>query len=233
MKIGIISDVHADLPSLIAALELLTKRGADRILCSGDLVERGPDGDAVVETVKSREILTVRGNHDLAVISNQRWLREMYGADPRIASRILKEESLSYLSVLPPTLTLTLGDEGEERTHIVVAHGIPSSESVYLYPYSNRRAFDNAIEEAHDLDPLVQVLILGHTHQPMIARVGEFYVLNAGSVCGIHTQGDKFVRAAHTAGTALRGVRYHHGDADRAADHRTSLKHRNYHKVLR
>ncbi|MFN8418262.1 MAG: metallophosphoesterase family protein [Anaerolineae bacterium] len=191
MKLGIISDVHADLPSLIAALELLTKRGADRIICAGDLVERGPDGEAVVQTFKSREIPSVRGNHDLAVIANQRWLREaFYAGDPRVTSRLLTEEALQYLHELPPTMNLVLGDEGsEEQTHLVVAHGIPSSDAVYLYTHSNRRAFNNAINDARDIDPQVRVLILGHTHQPMIAHVGDIYVINPGSVCGVHTQG--------------------------------------------
>jgi putative phosphoesterase len=163
----------------------------DLIICAGDLVERGPDGEAVVQTIRSRKIPSVRGNHDLAVIANQRWLREAFFAgDPRVTSRLLTEESLEYLHLLPPTLNLVLGEaDVDKNTRIVVAHGIPSSDAVYIYPHSSRRAFENAINDARDIDPLVEVLILGHTHQPMIARIGDVYVLNPGSVCGVHTQG--------------------------------------------
>jgi putative phosphoesterase len=184
MKLGIISDVHADLLSLIAALELLRKLGATQIVCAGDLAEKGTDGDAVVETIKNKQIPTVRGNHDKDVISNQAWLIKNYGSDPRLAGRLLMQTTLDYLAVLPPTLTLTL-----EGVSIVVAHGIPSNDLVYLYPTSRRGAFENAIYEAQDIDPAVKVLIVGHTHLPLIVHTLDTSVFNAGSVARLHTSG--------------------------------------------
>lgn len=189
MKLGIIADVHADLPSLIAAMELLHKRGAERIVCAGDLVEKGPDGDAVVDTIKAKGIPTVRGNHDSHVRSNQKWLRldmprTTFRDTQATTLRLLKDETLDYVEALPTSLVFTLAD-----THFVVAHGVPSNDLEYLYPTARRSMFEAVVRKARDLDPCVQVLILGHTHAPMVARVLDTWILNPGSVAGLHTSG--------------------------------------------
>lgn len=44
VRIGLISDIHADYEGLQNALALLDRLGVDRILCAGDLVERGMGG---------------------------------------------------------------------------------------------------------------------------------------------------------------------------------------------
>jgi len=83
MKIGILSDIHGDYTALETAIERLdTLHGVDHILCAGDLVGRGPEPERVVQAVRERGILTVRGNHD-------EW---SYGMSP---------ESKTYLKGLP------------------------------------------------------------------------------------------------------------------------------------
>jgi putative phosphoesterase len=189
MKLGIIADVHADLLSLIAALELLHKRGAEQIVCAGDLVEKGPDGDAVVATVKAKGIPTVRGNHDTQARSNQQWVRldmprSAFRNSQASSLRLLKDETLDYVEALPTSLVFTMAD-----AHVVVAHGVPFNDLEYLYPTARRSMFETVVRKARDLDPRVHVLILGHTHAPMVARVLDTWILNPGSVAGLHTSG--------------------------------------------
>ena len=70
MKIGLISDIHAQLARLDCAIDILQSQGVDMILCAGDLVNRGHEGDTVVERIRAVKIPTVRGNHDVIALRN-------------------------------------------------------------------------------------------------------------------------------------------------------------------
>ena len=69
--------------------------GADKIVCAGDVVEKGPDGDSVVDALHRNLIPTVRGNHDDNALPHTQ-----YGA-PFSGERPLKERTLDYLEGLP------------------------------------------------------------------------------------------------------------------------------------
>lgn len=63
-RTAIIADIHGNQPGLLAALADIERQGCDRIVCLGDLVDGGPDNEAVIQTIRSRAIASVRGNHD-------------------------------------------------------------------------------------------------------------------------------------------------------------------------
>src|SRR5689334_8903920 len=102
MKIGLISDIHADLKSLRFALDILQGQGVDQIVCAGDLTDKGIDGDAVVNLIRQRNIPSVVGNHDWLAERNQHWLLQNYGASHPM---LVTEETLQYLNTLPDTLS--------------------------------------------------------------------------------------------------------------------------------
>jgi len=64
MKLGLISDIHADYPSLVKALRIFKRVGVNKILCAGDLVEKGDNGNEVVALIHRLKIPCVLGNHD-------------------------------------------------------------------------------------------------------------------------------------------------------------------------
>ena len=139
--LGLISDVHGDLSSLQIALDFLQERGVDTILCAGDLVERGPDGDGVVQLIREREIPCVLGNHDEWAPDAQQWLRENADLDQ---DQILTEETLAYLSTLPLTRRFTWEDRW-----VLLAHGSPKSNMDTLYPHSPSRKFKIIARESY------------------------------------------------------------------------------------
>lgn len=63
-RTALISDIHGNHAGLLAALDDIQSRNCDRIVCLGDLVEGGPDNEAVIETLKRRGVPCIRGNHD-------------------------------------------------------------------------------------------------------------------------------------------------------------------------
>lgn len=163
MEIGIIADIHADFHALRIALDIMGGQGADTILCAGDLVEKGPHGDKVVELLRTQSIPCVMGNHDYSARANDTW----------------RLETLDYLNDLPQTLELSL-----EGIRLLVAHGTPWSFDTYVFPYSSRQVFKRV---AHVTK--TDVVILGHTHEPMVAKFRERWIVNPGSVCETYAHG--------------------------------------------
>ena len=63
-RTALISDIHGNHAGLLAALADIEQQRCDRIICLGDLVEGGPDNEAVIETLRRLGVPCVRGNHD-------------------------------------------------------------------------------------------------------------------------------------------------------------------------
>src|SRR6202161_780510 len=65
MRYLILSDIHANVTALDAALEAAKGRW-DKVLCLGDVVGYGPDPNEVIDCVRKLDAVTIRGNHDKA-----------------------------------------------------------------------------------------------------------------------------------------------------------------------
>lgn len=71
MKIGVITDIHGNVPALKAVLnELDKRRDIEHIYCLGDMIGIGPDTNEVLEILFARnDVSMVTGNHDEAVLA--------------------------------------------------------------------------------------------------------------------------------------------------------------------
>lgn len=67
MRIGLISDVHGNLPAFQAVLADADREGAEQLWCLGDLVGYGAAPDACVELARKHCAVCLAGNHDLVV----------------------------------------------------------------------------------------------------------------------------------------------------------------------
>jgi putative phosphoesterase len=164
MKIGVIADIHGDIEALKLALDLLDRQGAEQIICAGDLVGKGPHGEAVIDLILSRSITSVAGNHDVDL-------------EPGTYS----EDTLSFLRALPQTISFSW-----ESISVLLAHGTPWSDFVYLFPTSQQHVFKRVAREAQ-----TDAVILGHTHVPLMACVQRTWIFNPGSVCGTFSSGTR------------------------------------------
>lgn len=185
MKIGIISDIHAQSDSLEKALAIFEREGVDEILCAGDLVEKGRDGDRVIQTIIQHKIPCVRGNHDEAAVTNQRWFRKNFDSKgvnkvlealnrgEHIETPLLSDKAIVFLQNLPFKREFML-----KGIKILMVHGSPLSNSQYLMPAMPNSMFTKILKDV-DAD----IVICGHTHSPMLRKVGDMLLLNPGSVC--------------------------------------------------
>ena len=144
----------------------------DQILCAGDLVEKGDDGDAVVKLIHEREIPCVQGNHDEMAYGNVQYLRE-YGDPnhPAMQKHLLTDETLQFCMKLPPTRRYQFGE-----LSLLLAHGSPTRNSQYVYATNPVHVLFQVAQSAG-----TDLLVLGHTHQPMWCKIGSRWLFNPGS----------------------------------------------------
>jgi len=61
----VIGDIHGEHPSLIELMEKVSfNPGVDRMICAGDIVDRGDHSESVIALIREGVIYSVRGNHD-------------------------------------------------------------------------------------------------------------------------------------------------------------------------
>lgn len=178
MRHAIISDIHGNLEALTKALSIIEERGADRIVCLGDIVGYGAEPNACVDLVRSRCSVVVLGNHDAAALDPS--VAHDFNPIARRAvlwtSEQLTAENRSFLASLP----LTAGDE-----QILFVHASPDTPQQWDYIVDND---DASVAFRHFTQRLC---FIGHTHVPGIfGRTGrlkhitpeEQAIVNVGSI---------------------------------------------------
>ena len=162
-----ISDVHGDTPALHLAWAHLLALGADRVVCAGDVVGYGPDPDGVCDFMIERGIGVARGNHDRwAIKRGPREPDEFGGGTPGPRAR-------AFLEGLATDLILEEGG-----LIAVVVHASLRSDMEAVRPNTHPPATLRADLQFLDAD----LLIHGHTHQPMWYRDRWGLVINPGSL---------------------------------------------------
>lgn len=170
MRLLVVSDVHANLPALDA---VLSRERFDRIVCAGDVVSYGPHPNEVIEVLRSLNAVCVMGNHEYAVLTGRTDLLNPYAAwSAQWTRKALKEENRMWLRGLSTAEKFVVGG-----ITIAVYHGSPFSPLWdYVFPGTPKEYLKKIIKVAG-----ADVVVLGHTHVPMIFEWKGKYVVNPGS----------------------------------------------------
>ncbi len=172
MKVVIISDVHANLEALKSLPE-----DYDYLLCSGDLVDYGPDPNGALDFVRRYANAIVRGNHDQAAgyrvdCGCSYVMKELSAATRQLVWQALSADDVEYLKQLPLECELEL-----ERHLFYLTHAVPGN----LFRYLERDISDNELRKMLTITP-AQVIIWGHTHKPWIRELDDRLIINPGSL---------------------------------------------------
>ncbi len=178
MRLLVLSDIHANLTALDAALAAVTGSW-DRVVCLGDVVGYGPDPNEVTTRIRELGATTIRGNHDKAVT-------DLMGTDdfnPVARAAVLwsraqlSNENLDWLANLP---------QGPlESDGVVLVHGAFQDEDEYVFTPAQ------ALEGL--LDSTLPVTFYGHTHH----QGGFSYQDTILDVLQLHPREDEERSALH------------------------------------
>jgi hypothetical protein len=103
MKLGIISDIHANLEALEAILRALDQHKIDMLICLGDIVGYGPDPQACCDIIRKNAKVTLLGNHDAAVADRMDYSCYRLAARKALDGhkQSLSAENIDWLKGLP------------------------------------------------------------------------------------------------------------------------------------
>jgi predicted phosphodiesterase len=158
VKIVIVSDIHGNL----AALEALPEHDYNQLWCVGDLVDYGPKPHEVIQWIKYRATIAVRGNHYHAVgfsVDPQCSLpfKALAAETQRYTEEICTEEDVEFLRALPTQKEIALNS-----TRFYLVHAMPADP---LFGYCSEQS-ERWQREMERID--ADVLVVGHTHMPFI-----------------------------------------------------------------
>ena len=180
-RVAVITDLHANLPALQAALARIDELGVDAIYCGGDLVGYGPHPNEVCALIAEREIPTIYGNYDYAIARDLDDCGCAYvtAHDRELGQRSVDwtlahtaQASKDFMRALSFDLRFAVGDSA---VHLV--HGSPRKVNEYLFEDKPASLYER-LAAAEDAGALV----FGHTHKPWVHDYGGVRFVNCGSV---------------------------------------------------
>jgi putative phosphoesterase len=180
-RVAVITDVHANLPALQAALARIDELGVDATYCGGDLVGYGPHPNEVCALIAERGIPTIYGNYDYAIARDLEDCgcayvtphdRELGQGSVDWTLAHTDQRSKDWMRERPFDLRF---DVGATSVHLV--HGSPRKVNEYLFEDKPARLYERlALAEEAD------VMVFGHTHEPWARSHGGVLFVNCGSV---------------------------------------------------
>jgi putative phosphoesterase len=169
--VGIISDAHGNSIGLSAVLAELDRQRIEQVLFAGDVVGYYPYVNEVFDLLRSRDATCVMGNHDACLLGTLQVAEDQRRAyNIGYVDRVISPENRAWLATLPRRRAIRLrGIRG------MLCHGSPWAIDEYVYSDHDRfQRFDGLGAD---------VVVMGHTHTPLVRLVGSTTLINPGS-CG-------------------------------------------------
>jgi predicted phosphodiesterase len=154
-KAAIISDIHGNLEALQAVLRSIESDGVDYIVHLGDLVGYNANPRECVHLLKSKRVISVLGNHDLAVLEPRMAKSFNVLANQAITytQQQLTNSEVQYLRSMPRIEVLW--------DKYLLCHGSPESiESYLLNLFQTKRIFNLLRKRFAG----IRLCFFGHTH---------------------------------------------------------------------
>ena len=183
MVLGVISDVHANVIALEAVLTELKEKGADTVLCLGDLVGYGPSPNETIDLIRTEGVMCTLG-----------------AADERIAFDFARQK-MPRAGVADETLEWTR--TVIEPRHVEFLRNLPVQQRVST-PVGRLRFFHGSPETPSERlslnqDPIrlaqllernrCKILACGGSHVPYFRKLPSGWAINPGSV-GLSLNGE-------------------------------------------
>ncbi len=189
MRIAIISDIHGNMEALVNVFDDIAGQKVSDTIAVGDLIGYGPEPDKVVKLIRNHNIISVMGNHELALCDRRylRWFNPSSKESLLKTAELMSQESTDYVGTLKPY---------HIQHNCRFVHGFPP-DSITRYVFQVHGKDLRLAFEAQD----EWICFVGHTHfleivefdgkhparwapgQGITKLEKDFkYIINAGSV---------------------------------------------------
>ena len=173
-RIALISDIHANLPALEAVMKDIEQLQCNAVYCLGDVVGYNANPSECLEFIRSRQIPTVRGNHDEEAIGED----NPAGMNPVAYNALmwtrqqLSEEQKKWLRRAPFQRILP--------NEIVLVHATQDKPNSWAYVTN----VDTATHSINILRDNQFLCFNGHTHVPrtFIRHEGSIHEYESGDI---------------------------------------------------
>jgi hypothetical protein len=172
-RVAVLGGIYNNYLALDAALGLARDRGAQEILCLGDLGGFGPHPDRVFPLLRGARAVVMQGNYDVSVSGGLDDCGCGY-TDPRdnrfaqvsydYTLRNTSAENRRWMGDLPPGLRFRLGN-----TRVLACHGSPRRTNEFLWESGSPDGLLRAFLEAAGAD----LLLATHTGIKWERRLGD------------------------------------------------------------
>lgn len=155
MRLGILSDIHANYEALSAVLNAFEGERIDEYHCLGDTVGYGGSPNECADLIRARCKNTILGNHDAAVAGRMDYSYYYEAARHALDThaQLLSKENMLWLRSLPYQVRLT-------ELEVLLCHGSPVRLEEFEYIF--------APEQARECLPMFEQLghitLIGHSH---------------------------------------------------------------------
>jgi diadenosine tetraphosphatase ApaH/serine/threonine PP2A family protein phosphatase len=155
MRLGIFSDVHANIEALTAVMEGLRHERIDAYYCLGDVVGYGASPNECCDIVRGAAKVTILGNHDAAVAGRMDYSYYYEAARHALDTHasMLTRENMEWLKTLPYKHRV-------DSTGVDLCHGSPLRLEEFEYIF----APEQARECLSIWDDLNHITLIGHSH---------------------------------------------------------------------
>ncbi len=167
MRIGLLSDIHANYEALSAVLHAFKSEGIDRYYCLGDTVGYGGSPNECAVLVRNIVTATILGNHDAAVAGRMDYSYYYEAAREAldVHCRLLTPDNMDWLKELPYSHKV-------EGTNVELCHGSPVRLEEFEYIFAPEQA-----EECLPMwDQLSHLTLIGHSHLCKVFALTQFNV---------------------------------------------------------
>jgi diadenosine tetraphosphatase ApaH/serine/threonine PP2A family protein phosphatase len=155
MRLGIFSDVHANLEALGAVLEAYRKEEIDVYYCLGDTVGYGGSPNECADLVRELAKATILGNHDAAVSGRMDYSYYYEAARHALDAHasMISQDNMAWLKSLPYEHRL-------DEVGVLLCHGSPVRLEEFEYIF----APEQARECLAIYDRIGHLTLIGHSH---------------------------------------------------------------------
>ncbi len=155
MRLGIFSDVHANIEALSAVMEALRHENIDEYYCLGDVVGYGASPNECADIIRKVAKVTILGNHDAAVAGRMDYSYYYEAARHALDTHAnqLTPENMAWLKSLPYKHEMN-------KIGLHLCHGSPVRLEEFEYIF----APEQARECLGMWDELGDLTLIGHSH---------------------------------------------------------------------